>query len=122
MEQIGYIKDQPNLDAVFAALADPTRRAIISKLASGDAAVGDLAQPFAMSQPAISKHLKVLEKAGLIERRVDKQKRLSHLKAEPMQAAVNWLEQYKEFWENSFDQLDTLLNELKMEEGEKPNE
>ncbi len=122
MEQLGYINEQPNLDAVFAALADPTRRAIISKLAGGDAAVGDLAEPFAMSQPAISKHLKVLERAGLIERRVDKQKRMSHLKAEPMKAAVNWLEQYREFWENSFDQLDTLLEELKLAEGDKPNE
>lgn len=122
MEQIGYINSEPNLDAVFAALADPTRRAIISKLSNGDAAVSDLAEPFAMSQPAISKHLKVLEKAGLIEKRIEKQKRISHLKAEPMQAAVNWLEQYKEFWENSFDQLDALLDELKMEEGGKPNE
>lgn len=122
MEHIGYINSEPNLDAVFAALADPTRRAILSKLSDGDAAVSDLAEPFAMSQPAISKHLKVLEKAGLIEKRIEKQKRISHLKAEPMQAAVNWLEQYKEFWENSFDQLDALLDELKMEEGGKPNE
>ncbi len=122
MEQVGYINREPDLDAIFAALADPTRRAIISKLSIGDAAVSDLAEPFAMSQPAISKHLKVLEKAGLIEKRIEKQKRISHLKAEPMQAAVNWLEQYKEFWENSFDQLDALLDELKMEEGGKPNE
>lgn len=122
MKQVGYINTEPNLDAIFAALADPTRRGIISRLASGDVAVGDLAQPFEMSQPAISKHLKVLERAGLIERRVDKQKRLSHLKAEPMKAAVNWLEQYKEFWEGSFNQLDSLLEELKLEEGGKPNE
>jgi len=116
MEHIGYTNEQVNLDAVFSALADPTRRGIIARLASGDAAVGDLAEPFEMSQPAISKHLKVLEKAGLIERRIDKQRRLSSLKAEPMKEAVNWLEQYKEFWLTSFDQLDVLLEELKTEE------
>ncbi len=116
MEHISYTNEQVNLDAVFSALADPTRRGIIARLASGDAAVGDLAEPFEMSQPAISKHLKVLEKAGLIERRIDKQRRLSSLKAEPMKEAVNWLEQYKEFWLTSFDQLDVLLEELKTDE------
>lgn len=116
MEHVGYTNEQVNLDAVFSALADPTRRGIIARLASGDAAVGDLAEPFEMSQPAISKHLKVLEKAGLIERRIDKQRRLSSLKAEPMKEAVNWLEQYKEFWLTSFDQLDVLLEELKTDE------
>ncbi|WP_018995767.1 ArsR/SmtB family transcription factor [Hirschia maritima] len=116
MERVGYTNEQVNLDAVFSALADPTRRGIIARLASGDAAVGDLAEPFEMSQPAISKHLKVLEKAGLIGRRIDKQRRLSSLKAEPMKEAVNWLEQYKEFWLTSFDQLDVLLEELKTEE------
>ena len=116
MEQNSYMQKQANLDAVFSALADPTRRGIIARLASGDAAVGDLAEPFEMSQPAISKHLKVLEKAGLIERRIDKQRRISSLKAEPMKDAVNWLEQYRKFWLASFDQLDGLLEELKSEE------
>ena len=113
MEQIGYISDSSQLDAVFAALADPTRRAILSRLTAGEAAVSELAAPFAMSQPAISKHLKVLERAGLIVRDVDKQRRPARLKAEPMAAAVQWLEEFKKFWSSSFDQLDDLLVELK---------
>lgn len=106
----------PNLDAVFAALADPTRRAILSRLATGDASVNEIGAPFEMSQPAVSKHLKVLERAGLIERDVDRQRRPARLKAEPMAAAVNWLQEFRRFWSSSFDQLDGLLNELKSAE------
>jgi DNA-binding transcriptional ArsR family regulator len=113
MEQLSYGSKSQHLDAVFAALADPTRRAILSRLASGEAPVYDIAAPFEMSQPAVSKHLKVLERAGLIERDIDKQRRPARLKAEPMAAAVSWLEEFKQFWSLSFDQLDGLLNELK---------
>lgn len=102
-----------NLDAVFAALADPTRRAILSRLASGEASVTELAAPFEMSQPAVSKHLRVLERAGLIERDVDRQRRPARLRAESMAAAVRWLQEFRQFWSASFDQLDTLLDELK---------
>jgi len=116
MEQFGYEPKPQNLDAVFAALADPTRRAILSRLAAGEASVNEIAAPFAMSQPAVSKHLKVLEQAGLIERAVDKQRRPARLKAEPMAAAVNWLEEFKQFWSSSFDRLDGLLDELKKAE------
>jgi DNA-binding transcriptional ArsR family regulator len=101
------------LDAVFAALADPTRRAILSRLAAGEASVNEIAAPFEMSQPAVSKHLKVLEHAGLIERDIDKQRRPARLKAEPMAAAVAWLGEFKQFWASSFDQLDGLLQALK---------
>jgi len=110
---MGLAAEPQDLDAVFAALADPTRRAILSKLAGGEASVNELAAPFAMSQPAVSKHLKVLERAGLIERAVDRQRQLARLKAEPMAAAVKWLEDFKQFWESSFDQLDDLLEQLK---------
>lgn len=113
MEQIGYIEAKPNLDAVFSALADPTRRAILSRLADGQASVNELAAPFEISQPAISRHLKVLEKAGLVERDVDEQRRPARLKAETMAAAVDWLTEFKEFWGKSFDQLDDLLIQLK---------
>ena len=116
MELNGYSPDSQTLDAVFAALADPTRRAILSRLATGEAAVNELAAPFEMSQPAVSKHLKVLERAGLIERDIDKQRRPARLKAEPMAAAVSWLEEFKEFWSSSLDQLDDLLHELKQAE------
>ncbi len=109
MEQFGYIKSQPNLDAIFSALADPTRRAILSRLADGQASVNEIAEPFAMSQPAISRHLKVLERAGLVEREVDEQRRPARLKAEKMAAAVEWLAEFRAFWETSFDQLDELL-------------
>ena len=117
MELMGYISKSQNLDAVFAALADPTRRAILSRLATGEASVNEIAAPFEMSQPAVSKHLKVLELAGLIERDIDKQRRPARLKAEPMAAAVSWLEEFKKFWSSSFDQLDGLLEELKKAEG-----
>lgn len=113
MEQSGYGNQPETLDAVFAALADPTRRAILTRLASGEASVNELAAPFDVSQPAISKHLKVLERAGLIERDIDKQRRPARLKAEPMAAAVHWLEDFKEFWTSSFEQLDSLLINLK---------
>lgn len=113
MERFGHAAQPQNLDAVFAALADPTRRAILSRLAAGEASVSEIAAPFEMSQPAVSKHLKVLERAGLIERDVDKQRRPSRLKAEPMAAAVSWLEEFKQFWSSSFNQLDGLLEELK---------
>ena len=117
MEQIGFTDQPQNLDAVFAALADPTRRAILSRLAAGAASVNEIAAPFAMSQPAVSKHLKVLERAGLIERDVDKQRRPARLRAEPMAAAVRWLGEFKQFWSTSFDQLDGLLEELKKAES-----
>ncbi len=116
MELHGYSSDPQALDAVFAALSDPTRRAILSRLAAGEASVNELASPFEMSQPAVSKHLKVLERAGLIERDIDKQRRPARLKAEPMAAAVSWLEEFKEFWSSSLDQLDDLLHELKQAE------
>jgi DNA-binding transcriptional ArsR family regulator len=116
MELIGYASPHKNLDAVFAALADPTRRAILSRLAAGEASVNEIAAPFEMSQPAVSKHLRVLERAGLIEREIDKQRRPARLKAEPMAAAVGWLEEFKQFWSSSFDQLDGLLEDLKKTE------
>jgi DNA-binding transcriptional ArsR family regulator len=100
------------LDATFAALADPTRRAILARLASGDAAVNELAEPFDMSQPAISKHLKVLERAGLISRGQDAQRRPRRLEPRPLAEATKWLERYREFWEHSFGRLDTLLADI----------
>jgi DNA-binding transcriptional ArsR family regulator len=102
-----------HLDATFAALADPTRRAILARLASGEASVNELAKPFAMSQPAISKHLKVLERAGLISRGLDAQRRPRRLEAKPLAEASEWLERYRQFWEGSFQRLDDLLDELK---------
>ena len=102
------------LDATFAALADPTRRAILARLAAdGEASVLELAKPFAMSQPAISKHLKVLERAGLISRGRDAQRRPCRLEAKALAEANGWLEGYREFWERSFERLDSLLEELK---------
>ncbi|MET0999674.1 MAG: metalloregulator ArsR/SmtB family transcription factor [Marmoricola sp.] len=100
------------LDATFAALADPTRRAILRRLTQGEASVTQLADPFAMTQPAISKHLKVLEKAGLITRRRDAQRRLCRIEADRLQQATSWLLGYREFWTGSLDQLDGLLAEL----------
>ncbi|MGI9365912.1 MAG: ArsR/SmtB family transcription factor [Rhizobiaceae bacterium] len=101
-----------NLDAVFAALSDPTRRAILRQLARGEATVNELTEPFAMSQPAVSRHLKVLEQAGLVERRVDQQRRPARLKADNMMAASHWLAEFEQFWTNSFNQLDDLLATL----------
>jgi DNA-binding transcriptional ArsR family regulator len=100
------------LDATFMALADPTRRAILARLAEGEASVNELAEPFAMSQPAISKHLKMLERAGLITRRVDAQRRPVKIEAVPLAAASGWLENYRKFWEQSYGKLDGLLAEL----------
>ena len=100
------------LTTTFAALADPTRRAILARLATGEASVTELAEPFAMSQPAISKHLKVLERAGLISRGRDAQRRPCRLEARPLKAATDWLENYRGYWEESFQRLDSLLDEL----------
>jgi DNA-binding transcriptional ArsR family regulator len=102
----------------FAALADPTRRAILARLASGEASVLELAAPFALSQPAISKHLKVLERAGLVSRGRDAQRRPCRLEAKPLAEATEWLESYRRFWEGSFQRLDALLEELKSKEKE----
>jgi DNA-binding transcriptional ArsR family regulator len=104
------------LSATFSSLADPTRRAILARLASGEASVTELAEPFAMSLPAISKHLKVLEHAGLIARGRDAQWRPCRLKAAPLKEAVDWLEQYQQFWDESLDRLDDYLRELKAKE------
>jgi DNA-binding transcriptional ArsR family regulator len=101
------------LDATFAALADPTRRAILARLASGEASVTELAAPFAMTQPAISKHLKVLERAGLISRGRDAQRRPRRLEPKPLAEATDWLERYRRTLEGSFQRLDALLDELK---------
>jgi DNA-binding transcriptional ArsR family regulator len=101
------------LDATFAALADPTRRAILARLAAGEATVTELAAPFHMSQPAVSKHLKVLERAGLITRGRDAQRRPCRLRARPLKAATDWLENYRAYWEESYQRLDALLDELK---------
>ena len=111
MELFGY--EQRQLDATFAALADPTRRAILARLATGNASVTELAEPFAMTQPAISKHLKVLERAGLISRGRDAQRRPCRLEAKRLAEANRWLEDYRQFWEGSFVRLDALLDELK---------
>src|SRR5690348_8562292 len=97
------------LSVVFGALADPTRRAILARLTEGDATVAELAAPFLMSQPAISRHLKVLEEAGLISRMRRATARLSHLEAEPLQEVSDWLARYQEYWDESFERLDTLL-------------
>jgi DNA-binding transcriptional ArsR family regulator len=104
------------LDTVFAALADPTRRAIIARLARGEASVMELAQPFAMSQPAISKHIKVLERAGLVSRGREAQRRPCRLEAAPLRDATKWLERYRDLWESRFQRLDSLLDELKEKE------
>jgi DNA-binding transcriptional ArsR family regulator len=100
------------LDATFAALADPTRRAILARLAEGEATVTELAAPFAMSQPAVSKHLKVLERAGLVSRGRDAQRRPCKLEARPLRAATEYLERYRRHWQESYERLDALLAEL----------
>jgi len=104
------------LDTTFSALADPTRRAILARLASGEASVLELAEPFDMSLPAISKHLKVLERAGLISRGRDAQRRPCRIEAAPLAEATAWMEQYRRFWEESFDRLDEYLHEMKKKE------
>ena len=104
--------ESDHLSAVFGALADPTRRAILARLTQGDANVAELAAPFSVSQPAISRHLKVLEQAGLISRRRRATARLSHLEAAPLREATNWLAAYHEYWEESYARLDDLLATL----------
>jgi len=103
------------LDSVFSALADPTRRAILARLTEGDANVAELAAPFSMSQPAISRHLKVLEGAGLISRHRRATARLSHLEADPLREATDWLAKYQAYWDESYDRLDELLAKLESE-------
>jgi DNA-binding transcriptional ArsR family regulator len=109
------------LDATFAALADPTRRAILARLAIGETSVNELARPFEMSLPAVSKHLKVLEHAGLISRGREAQWRPCKLEAAPLREAFGWMEHYKKFWEQSFDRLDEYLRKLQTAEGGKKN-
>ena len=117
MKLSGYEVGGPDLlDATFAALADPTRRAILARLALGDASVTELAEPFSMSQPAISKHLKVLEKAGLVSRGRDAQKRPVRLEAKRLGQATDWLENYRKLWGVQFERLDGLLEEMKAQE------
>jgi DNA-binding transcriptional ArsR family regulator len=101
------------LDATFAALADPTRRAILARLATGEASVNELAEPFDMSQPAISKHLKVLGRAGLISVDIDRQRRPRRLEPKRLEEAVDWIERYREIWEQNYQRLDAVLEELK---------
>jgi DNA-binding transcriptional ArsR family regulator len=115
MEPSGY-----GLDTTFAALADPTRRAILTRLAAGEATVSELAAPFHISQPAISKHLKVLERAGLVSRGRDQQRRPCRLEPRPLRAATEWLETYREFWEGRYGNLDALLGELQADPGGTP--
>ncbi len=109
------------LDATFIALADPTRRAILARLVEGEASVAELAKPFAMSQPAISKHLKMLERAGLISRGRDAQRRPCRIEAAPLFAANAWIETYRKLWESSFTRLDGLLAELQTPQSDKPS-
>jgi DNA-binding transcriptional ArsR family regulator len=108
--------DSTQLDATFAALADPTRRAILARLAEGETSVTALAEPFQMSMPAISKHLKVLEKAGLIERGREAQTRPARLNPQALKTASEWIEFYRRFWEESFDRLDVYLKRLQADE------
>jgi DNA-binding transcriptional ArsR family regulator len=110
-----------SLDTTFAALADSTRRAILARLAASEASVMELAKPFAMSQPAISKHLRVLERAGLISRGRDAQKRPRRIEGKPLAAVAAWLEGYRKVWESNFQNLDTLLEELKAQEKKRGN-
>lgn len=105
------------LDLTFAALADPTRRAILARLATGEASVQELSEPFEISQPAISRHLKVLERAGLISMGVDAQRRPRRLEPQRLEEAVDWIERYREIWEQNYQRLDALLEELKAKPG-----
>jgi len=107
------------LDRTFAALADPTRRAILARLARGEAAVGELARPFAISLPAVSRHLRVLERARLIERRVDAQWRVCRLRPQRLRAAADWLDEYRRFWEERFDRLAEVLEAPKPERSKR---
>lgn len=108
------------LNSTFAALADPTRRAILARLASGEASVAELARPFAMSQPAISKHLKVLERAGLVSRGRDAQRRPRRLEGKALGEATKYLERYRRFWEGNYQRLDALLAEMKTVQKRRP--
>ena len=110
------------LNTIFLALADPTRRAILARLASGDATVNELAEPFAMSQPAISKHIKVLERAGLVSRSRDAQKRPCRLEVRPLVEASVWIETYRQLWEARFERLDTMFDQLKHGKSNKKNQ
>ena len=112
MEPAGYVQLDLNLDAAFGALADPTRRALLRRLAVGEATVNELAEPFEMSQPAISKHLKVLERAGLISRGRDAQRRPAKAEMEPIKQLSDWLREYRKAWEANFSRLDFLLGEM----------
>jgi len=112
MELSGYQPTATQLDATFAALADPTRRAILARLIEGEVSVTELARPFAMSQPAISKHLKVLERAGLVSRGRDAARRPVRVEIEPLKAATGWLEEYRRVWEANYGRLDALLAAL----------
>jgi len=123
MQPTSYARaSSDRLDATFAALADPTRRAILARLAAGEASVTELAEPFTMSQPAISKHLKVLERAGLVSRGRDAQRRPRRLEARPLAVATEWLERYRRFWETNYQRLDAVLEELKavQRKGDRP--
>jgi DNA-binding transcriptional ArsR family regulator len=104
------------LDATFSALADPTRRAILARLAAGERTVGELAEPFAVSLPAVSKHLRVLERAGLLVQEKDGRTRRCHLEPRPLEDASKWIERYRKFWEARFQRLDAVLEELKAQE------
>lgn len=116
MQLTGYASPSSSrLDATFAALADPTRRAILARLMAGEASVLELAEPFAMTQPAISKHIKVLEKVGLVSRGRDAQRRPVRLEARPLAEATQWLEGYRKFWEMQYQRLDALLDALQAE-------
>jgi len=109
-----------NLDATFSALADPTRRAILARLVEGEASVMELAAPFALSQPAVSKHLRVLENAGLITKGRDGQRRPCRIEMAPLNAANDWIERYQKLWEENYSRLDALLEVLKQESAAKP--
>jgi DNA-binding transcriptional ArsR family regulator len=113
MEQVGSISESGRLDAVFAALAHPARRALLKQLAVGEAPLNRLAEPFDMTQTAISKHLRVLEHAGLVTRRIDRQRRPARLNPEPLVSATAWLEEFRALWSARLDQLDILLAEMR---------
>jgi len=123
LKPFGYtMTPSEQLDATFMALADPTRRAILARLTEGEASVTELAAPFDMSQPAISKHLKVLERAGLVSRSRDAQRRLAKMEAVPLGVANDWLETYRQYWEQSYQRLDSLLERLKADRGAQSKE
>ncbi|HVQ55163.1 MAG TPA: metalloregulator ArsR/SmtB family transcription factor [Pyrinomonadaceae bacterium] len=122
LEMVDSRIESNRLDATFAALSDPTRRAILARLANGEATVNDLVKPFNISQPAISKHLKVLERAGLISKDIDRQRRPRRIEAAPMAEANAWLEKYREFWEVNYKRLDSLLDVMKTAEKKKKSE